>query len=175
MVERILRFKIISTVLLVLVAMAVTGCGRPEKPAINGKGESALQAPEGIHLFPWYHVKIAIATDHMTLINKGKLKVENCLPCHHYPDKFCNKCHEYVGAAKILEGKSYKDVLGLEMPAPGIPPPPSHSPIDTWKTTHDESIINGKEPIATCSGCHPVADQFCNKCHENAGIRKITY
>ncbi|MBF0487612.1 MAG: hypothetical protein HQK98_05565 [Nitrospirae bacterium] len=175
MVERVLRYKIVLAVLLGVFAIVVAGCERPEMPAVGAKGESALQVPEGIHLFPWYHVKDKIASNHMTLISKGKVTVANCLPCHHNPDKFCNKCHEYVGVEPVLVGKTYKDVLALEMPPPGIPPPPSHSPIETWKTTHDEAIISGKETIATCSGCHPAADQFCNKCHENAYIRKITY
>ncbi|MEO5359874.1 MAG: hypothetical protein H7843_05435 [Nitrospirota bacterium] len=173
MVERILRYKII--VLLAVFALVAAGCSRVEKPAVGAKGEAALQVPEGIQLFPSYHSKEKIASNHMTLISKGKVKVANCLPCHHNPDKFCNVCHEYTGTAKVMVGKTYKDVLALEMPAAGIPAPPSHTPTDTWKTAHDEAIIYGKETIATCSGCHPVADQFCNKCHENAGIRKIKY
>ncbi|MBF0320236.1 MAG: hypothetical protein HQL01_10600 [Nitrospirae bacterium] len=179
MVERILwktaRHKIISIVALVVFVAITAGCGNVEKPAVGAKGEAALQVPQGIVIFPWYHQKDTITSNHMNLLNKGKVKEANCLPCHHNPDQFCNKCHEYVGAAKVMPGKTYKDILGLEMPAPGIPAPPGHTPIDTWKTAHDEAIIYGKEPMATCAGCHPVADNFCNKCHENAGIRKIKY
>ncbi|MCG6553898.1 MAG: hypothetical protein L7F77_16360 [Candidatus Magnetominusculus sp. LBB02] len=175
MAESVLRYKVILIVALTALVIAGAGCDRTERPAIAADGDAKLEIPAGIHIFPWYHNKETIAANHMILIAKEKVAVSNCLPCHHEPDKFCNKCHEYVGVRKVLVGKTYKDVLALEMPVAGIPAPPSHTPIETWKTGHDETIIYGKETIATCSGCHTSADNFCNKCHENAGIRKIKY
>ncbi|MBF0518059.1 MAG: hypothetical protein HQK97_13275 [Nitrospirae bacterium] len=175
MLLRSSKYRTAAIVLLVVFAFVAAGCKNIEKPAVGGTGDSALELPTGIKIFPWYHENGKIANNHMTLMAKGKVNEANCLPCHQNPDKFCNKCHDYVGVPKVMAGKTYKDILALEMPAPGVPAPPSHTPIDTWKTAHDESIINGKETIATCAGCHPVAEQFCNKCHDNAGIRKIKY
>ncbi|MBF0566355.1 MAG: hypothetical protein HQK89_14050 [Nitrospirae bacterium] len=176
----------LKLLLLALMVVAMSfGCQK-EKPAVGGQGEFALSVPEGMELMPWHHMPLEkikehdvevtkagnIKANHMDLIKSGKVKEKGCLACHYDPDQFCNKCHEYAGVSNRFPGQNGKAVLMLEVPD-GIPPPPSHSPIDKWRATHDRAIIYGGEKISDCLGCHSDPENFCNKCHVNAGLRKI--
>ncbi|MBF0566409.1 MAG: hypothetical protein HQK89_14355 [Nitrospirae bacterium] len=178
---------------LALILLGLTmGCQK-EKPAVGTQGgEYSMSVPEGIELMPWHHMPIKemkehdkelnkettvnkygnIKANHMDLIKCGKARKEGCLVCHYEPDAFCNKCHDYAGVPKVFPGLNGRSVLMLEIPD-GIPAPPSHSPLDKWRATHDRAIIYGGEKITDCFACHPDPDTFCNKCHVSAGLRKI--
>jgi hypothetical protein len=175
------------SLILILLGLSL-GCQK-EKPAVGSQGEYAMSVPEGIELLPWHHMPVTevkehgkdvtvkkygnIKANHMDLMKSGKVKKEGCLVCHYEPDQFCNKCHDYAGVEKVFPGLNGRSALMLDIPD-GIPAPPSHSPLDTWRATHDRAIINGQEKISDCFACHPDPDTFCNKCHVNAGLRKIT-
>ncbi|MBF0539169.1 MAG: hypothetical protein HQL03_13050 [Nitrospirae bacterium] len=160
--------------LLVLCTVWSIGCS-VEKPTANGSGELALTIPTDVDLMPWYHLPIdKFKGNHMDMIASGKIKAEGCLPCHNEPDKFCNKCHDYVGVNHVFtEGKSIEAILNLVEPK-DMPPPDSHKDIAKWRTTHDNAIIKGDEKVSDCLGCHAEPDEFCNKCHNSVGIRKIS-
>ncbi len=99
-----LRFKAFVA-LLVLVVLFSVACQKIEKPAVKGKGPLALEVMEGLPA-PDYHkpTREWVAT-HMDKLSAGKMKMEECLGCHMEIDKFCNRCHDYVGAKKIVPQK----------------------------------------------------------------------
>jgi len=166
--------KLVRLILLVLIlGIATVGCQRIEKPAVGSKGELSLMKVENVDLLPWYHRPISKwRASHMDMISSGKVSAKGCLACHYEPDKFCNKCHQYVGVKKVFEGKNGREVLELSI-MEGMEPPANHKPLYKWRTKHDEMIVFGKESIGDCLGCHFEPDKFCNRCHLNIGIRKI--
>ncbi len=161
--------------LLTLVSvLALTGCGRVEKPVIGGEGELALKIAGDADISPVYHTPVeSWRASHMNVISSGKVTQESCLACHYEPDNFCNKCHKYVGAQNVFEGKNGKQVLGL-VTEEGMEKPNDHTPLDMWRLSHDNDIITAKSSLEECLGCHYEPDNFCNKCHVGAGIRKIS-
>ncbi|MDI6801513.1 MAG: hypothetical protein QMD01_05610 [Thermodesulfovibrionales bacterium] len=167
------NFKLMM-IILSLFLISTAACQKSEKPSVSSKGAAMLQTAAGVDVMPAYHVPVAKwRSTHMDEINAGRVKVGGCLPCHSEPENFCNKCHEYVGAKKVLiEGKGIKQLLSLEV-TEGLQPTPDHQPIGQWRTRHDEAIIYGKAPITSCLGCHFEPEKFCNRCHSAAGIRKI--
>lgn len=132
------------------------------------------EAIRNVDIMPWYHIPVKKwRSSHMNIINSGAVTKENCLPCHYEPEKFCNKCHEYVGVKGIFpSGKNARQLLSLEI-VEGLEPTPDHIPIGDWRTKHDEAIIFRKVSIDTCYLCHSEPDKFCNRCHKNAGVRNI--
>ncbi|MBF0466869.1 MAG: hypothetical protein HQK88_16080 [Nitrospirae bacterium] len=165
--------KIILFFIMLVALFAVSACNRQEPPAANGTGEYALTVPTNVDLLPWYHVPTSnVRRVHMILLKSGQIPANACFPCHTEPDKFCNKCHAYVGSPKIPADKPYKEVLGLEVNK-DIPAPDYHMPLNEWRYKHDSYIITGKAKLDECLGCHAEPDNFCNKCHLNANIRKI--
>ncbi|MBF0345250.1 MAG: hypothetical protein HQL06_13605 [Nitrospirae bacterium] len=169
------QFKILS-LLTVLCCVLIFSCN-VEKPSPDGHGELALQVPAGVDVMPWFHLPIdKFRGNHMNLIRSGKVSAEGCLTCHSEPNKFCNKCHDYVGVKHVFTdtaGKPLRDQLNLSVDS-AIPPPDNHKDLEKWRTTHDNVIINGEDNIKTCLGCHSEPDNFCNQCHAKIGIRKIT-
>jgi hypothetical protein len=173
-----MKFQISNFKLLIMIfslLLIVSSCEKVDKPAVNGKGTLALEVAKETDIVPWHHMPAdKWRSTHMDLISSGKVSKDSCLLCHPEPDKFCDKCHEYVGVKKVVfTDKDLKHLLSLEI-MPGLLPTPDHSPINEWRIKHDNSIIYGQTPITTCLGCHPEPDKFCNKCHLNAGIRKIS-
>ncbi|MFA5354152.1 MAG: hypothetical protein WC291_07975 [Thermodesulfovibrionales bacterium] len=151
----------------------LAGCQKVERPAIGGNGPVALQAVK-TSIMPPYHTPENWRKVHMDEILSGRVAQTACLPCHSEPEKFCNNCHSYVGVKKVFtEGKTMREMLGLQI-IEGLQPTPDHAPLENWRTTHDDAIIYGQAAISACLGCHAEPDQFCNKCHEGAGVRKIT-
>jgi hypothetical protein len=64
----------------------------------------------------------------------------------------------------------------------GIPAPDYHKPQQDWIARHrdllkkGEVIESGKPTKITqdvCLGCHNVPDEFCNRCHNYVGVKKI--
>ncbi|MEO5357021.1 MAG: hypothetical protein H7844_06965 [Nitrospirae bacterium YQR-1] len=165
--------KIIMLFILLVSAFVFYACSKQEPPVAGGTGDNALSVPANVNILPWYHAtKESVRRNHMDLLKSGKIPQNACLPCHTEPNNFCNKCHEYVGAQKVQADKSYKEVLGLEVNK-DIPAPEYHMPPSEWRYTHDNYIIAGKAKLDECLGCHSEPDNFCNKCHTNANIRKI--
>ncbi|QWR76195.1 hypothetical protein [Candidatus Magnetomonas plexicatena] len=165
--------KIILLFAILAAMFAISACSKQEPPAANGAGEYALTVPANVNLLPWYHVPTSnVRKNHMNLLKSGQIPQNACLPCHTEPKNFCNKCHEYVGAPKVSVDKPYNEVLGLEVNK-DIPAPDYHMPPNEWRYTHDTYIITGKAKLDECLACHIEPDNFCNKCHLNANIRKI--
>jgi len=100
---------------------------------------------------------------------------EKCLNCHQ-PDKFCNKCHSFVGGAPVIEGKAAE-----------AKPAAAEEGAEEKKTEEaaegQEAVLHGE---GTCDGCHeaPALDyirsgghkvafekfeghkNFCSNCHD---------
>ncbi|MBF0607870.1 MAG: hypothetical protein SFH39_16405 [Candidatus Magnetobacterium sp. LHC-1] len=167
------RRPTLNLMLLLLCIISLIGCS-VEKPTFEGSGELVMAKPTGVDLMPWYHTPIGkFRGNHMNMIASGKIKAEGCLPCHNEPDKFCNKCHDYVGTKHVFtDKKTIKEALNLVVD-PNIPPPDSHKDKDAWRTTHDNAIIKGDDKLSDCLGCHAEPENFCNQCHASVGIRKI--
>lgn len=108
------RLQLYVTLLIGFVLLFALGCQQVEKPAVKGQGELALEVMEGIPA-PDYHSPRGkwIAT-HMDKLSSGEVVLPNGVPhqitqsdcqgCHPEPEKFCNRCHRYVGVIEI----SYK-------------------------------------------------------------------
>jgi hypothetical protein len=167
------KYIFLLMLFLVLIVIGV-GCQRVEKPSMGGEGVTSLQTVKNVDIMPWYHLPVDNwRATHMDFIEAGKVQKENCLPCHYEPDKFCNRCHGYVGVKKVFpENKTGRELLSLEI-MKDLEPTPDHDPLVKWRTAHDEAIVFGQSSIDGCLGCHFEPDNFCNKCHLNAGIRKI--
>ena len=108
------RLQLFVTVLIGFVLLFALGCQQVEKPVVNGQGKLALEVKEGIPA-PDYHSPIDKWTStHMEKLARGQVALPNgqpqqiseadCQGCHPKPDKFCNRCHKYVGVKTI----SYK-------------------------------------------------------------------
>jgi hypothetical protein len=94
----------IALLLVVLAIMALGATYYPryvEKPVKDGNGPLAVYisprytAPEFHSPLEWYQ------RYHKDALNRGDLIQSDCLYCHE-PEKSCNNCHAYVGAAAIL-------------------------------------------------------------------------
>jgi hypothetical protein len=74
--------------------------GFVEKPVKDGAGPLAVwvdpqyAAPEYHSPLDWWQ------THHMDVVDRGDLERADCLYCHE-PERSCNNCHGYVGAAPI--------------------------------------------------------------------------
>lgn len=94
--------------LLILVAVVLIGLvvafypARVEKPEKDGHGPLAVYiAPQ--YAAPEYHNPLEYwKTHHMDVINRGDLEQSDCLYCH-VPERSCNNCHSYVGAAEVVK------------------------------------------------------------------------
>jgi hypothetical protein len=172
------KFKISnlkSLGMIFLLLLLVLGCEKADKPAVNGKGALSLEVAKGTDISPWHHMPAdKWRASHMDFISSGKASQNSCLLCHAEPDKFCNKCHEYVGVKKVaFENTDVKKLLALEV-AEGLQPTPDHAPLQEWRIKHDNAILSGQAQLTACLGCHFEPDKFCNKCHATSGIRKIS-
>jgi hypothetical protein len=92
-------------VIAVLVIAALTLAYYPsyvEKPVKDGKGPLAVYmdpqftAPETHNPLYWWQA------NHKDVVNRGDLVQADCLYCHD-PQTSCNNCHNYVGAAAIVQ------------------------------------------------------------------------
>ncbi len=117
----------------------------------------------------------------------AKGQEEECFTCHK-PEKFCNKCHAFVGAAPIFEAKAASQPAA-EKPAeqPAQEAPAQEAPqaqqaalhgVGTCDSCHDAPSMDDmraglhanafrKQPDihkSLCKNCHNVAEQ-CSKCH----------
>lgn len=108
------RLQLFVTLFIGFVLLLSLGCQQVEKPKIKGEGKLALEVMEGIPA-PDYHSPIDKWTaTHMDKLARGEVMLSNgqpqkitqadCEGCHPEPDKFCNRCHRYVGVKTI----SYK-------------------------------------------------------------------
>lgn len=98
---------IIAAVLPVLLSLLIsTACQKIEKPAVNGKGPLALNVIEGLSAPDHHKPADRWIAMHMDKLNSGRLRQDECISCHTKPDNFCNKCHLYIGAKKIIVQKT---------------------------------------------------------------------
>lgn len=99
------RSSLCAAIIFFMLIIAAA-CSRVEKPAVGGKGPLSLQVAEGL-ASPNYHKPADIwMAAHMDQLNSGRMKQQECLGCHSEPDNFCNKCHLYIGAKKIIVQKA---------------------------------------------------------------------
>lgn len=170
---RISTFK--SLIMTFSIFLLVFSCEKVDKPAVNGKGPLALEVAKGIDIVPWHHMPAdKWRASHMDIISSGKVSQNSCLLCHAEPDKFCNKCHDYAGAKKVVfDNTNIKKLLALEV-IEGLQPTSDHLPIQEWRVKHDNAILSGQAQLTACLGCHFEPDKFCNRCHATSGIRKIS-
>ncbi len=142
-----------------------------EKPLVGGDGNFVFEVAKEINLLPWYHAfPDEWRAMHMEKIGNRKVKKENCLICHYDPEKFCYRCHNYVGVKKVI----FKDKKPFKFEGLDSDPPEDHVPIEKWRVLHDNTIISGKNSIKDhCLTCHFDPDNFCNICHSSINVRKI--
>jgi len=107
-----MKQKGLHLVVIVMVTLLFAmGCQKVEKPAVKGQGELALEVMDGVPA-PEYHNPIAKWTStHMDILARGQVLMPDgqmqeitqteCQRCHTDPDKFCNKCHKYVGVKTV--------------------------------------------------------------------------
>ncbi|KJR40474.1 hypothetical protein MCHI_003633 [Candidatus Magnetoovum chiemensis] len=144
-----------------------------DKPDLSKEEAPAFKALHTVNLYPGYHTPLdRWRRIHMDKLKSKQVTIDNCVVCHTEPNKFCNRCHDYLGTKRIHVDKSYKEILQLETPK--MEAPDTHTPADEWRFKHDNYIIfeDGAD-ISTCLGCHSSADKFCNKCHTKGDIRPI--
>ena len=94
----------IALILAVLTLIALVAFYYPayvEKPVKDGSGPLAVYVSPR-YAAPEYHSPLDYwQTHHIDMINRGDLTQADCLYCHE-PEKSCNNCHSYVGAAEIV-------------------------------------------------------------------------
>jgi len=94
----------IALILAVLTLIALVVIYYPayvEKPVKDGSGPLAVYVSPR-YAAPEYHSPLDYwQTHHIDMINRGDLTQADCLYCHE-PEKSCNNCHSYVGAAEIV-------------------------------------------------------------------------
>jgi hypothetical protein len=96
------RVALIIGVLIILALVVGFYPTYVDKPVKDGPGPMAvrldpdLPAPETHNPLDWWQ------THHMDIVNQGDLTQQDCLYCHN-PATSCNNCHNYVGAAQIIE------------------------------------------------------------------------
>lgn len=94
------KIILLLVVLSALFLAVVYFPGYVDKPVKDGSGPLAIYvaprfpAPEYHSPLDWYR------RYHMDILNRGDLLQSDCLYCHE-PQKSCNNCHSYVGAAAI--------------------------------------------------------------------------
>lgn len=101
------RRLILMLMLLSLAALLLgTACQKVEKPAVKGKGPLSLQVMEGLPAPDYHKPADRWMATHMDQLNSGRMKQDECMACHMEPEQFCNKCHTYIGAKKVVVPKA---------------------------------------------------------------------
>jgi hypothetical protein len=107
-----------------LSGLVVAGCGKPpEMPkrwTEKDLQEKGLKVPPALALAdplqeqaPATHVPVERwRTHHLEYLNNGLVSQDQCMTCHQ-PEKYCNKCHEYVGVMRIVDTR--KNASGQEL------------------------------------------------------------
>jgi len=97
----------------VLGVMLLAGCGKPpQMPArltdeekAQGKtwdNDPTVLADPLQDQAPGNHMPVERwRTHHFEYINSGLVTEQRCMTCHQ-PDTYCNRCHEYVGAKRVV-------------------------------------------------------------------------
>ncbi|MCE5194818.1 MAG: hypothetical protein LLF28_05075 [Nitrospiraceae bacterium] len=94
--------SVLRIILSFTVLSLLASCEIVEKPAIGGKGPLGLEISKGLSAPDYHNPKKIWMARHMDELNSGKYKTQECFVCHQHPDNFCNKCHDYIGAKKII-------------------------------------------------------------------------
>lgn len=166
---------ILLAVLLALVsgAVAVSGYGRVEKPAVRGTGPLAIQMPPGLTA-PSYHTQPSAewwrARHGERVANSGG--AQECLGCHN-PQTSCNHCHAYVGVQPIL-------VAVVAVPAVQATPttPTVAAAVTLSSTTASATGVPTSAPSPTpvavsapgfAKDIAPILQTRCAACHGNYG------
>jgi hypothetical protein len=105
------RRHLLVTLMIGLVLLVAMGCQNVDKPMVKGQGELALEVMEGVPAPEYHNPKAKWTATHMDLLSKGQVILPNgqiqeitqaeCQGCHTDPDKFCNRCHRYVGVKTV--------------------------------------------------------------------------
>lgn len=92
---------ILAGLTLLVVLGVVYGPGPVDKPVKDGHGPLAVYISPR-YAAPEYHSPLEFwQTHHWEAVNRGDVAQQDCLYCHE-PQRSCNNCHSYVGAAAVV-------------------------------------------------------------------------
>jgi hypothetical protein len=154
--------------------LLLSGCVAPPEKPVKDSELKEHPSPK-VDMVYW-------KANHGKEVEAGKVSEDTCMNCHQ-PEKFCNKCHAYVGVRLIEGGAPPSPAAGEEKPAEAQPPateaeakPALHGE-GKCDQCHDapsmEDMRTGLHASAFekfeghknfCQECHSV-EKTCTQCH----------
>lgn len=102
---RNIRLRMLAKISVPFLLIGLLACQPVQKPELKGEGPLAVVVPRGTAT-PEYHAPAPRwQVIHGQAIQRGDFSRRECILCHN-PETGCNKCHQYVGAAKITVPES---------------------------------------------------------------------
>ncbi|NOZ59671.1 MAG: hypothetical protein GXO66_08900 [Euryarchaeota archaeon] len=151
----------------VLAALLLSGCVAPPEKPVKDSALKEHPSPK-VDMTYW-------KANHGKEVGAGKVSEESCLNCHQ-PEKFCNKCHAYVGVRLIeAEGAAPAAPAKEEAPEAQQPQPPA-AEAEAKPALHGEGRCDQCHDAPTMedmrTGLHKQAFEkfeghknFCQECH----------